>query len=37
MLGGIFHKPRNNHGKSVTIALDSEKVNDAIHKNKYQM
>ena len=24
-------------GKSVKIALDSKKLNDAIHKNKYQM
>ena len=25
------------HDKSVKIALDSKKLNDAIHKNKYQM
>ena len=40
MLRRIFYKPSSNNSektKSVTIALDSKELNDAIHKNKYQM
>ena len=40
MLGRTFHNSvviTVKHDKSVKIALDSKKLNDAIHKNKYQM
>ena len=40
MLRQVFHKPGSDHGQSdnsIKIALDSKELNEAIHKNKYQM